>query len=156
MTTLTFSQKYFRIYNIFHHRTWKLIMPYHLEVMNRSYSRNSNIELPMREHSRSGIYPHMIHRLSLWLVDSHSKTESNWKFKMFKFEWNLHLIRNDSHLRNEDKLFSMFSCEKLNLQNLWCGTCQNSMGSIANPISWIDVLQHHNRTPNLQCKFGKR
>jgi len=28
--------------------------------------------------------------------------------------------------------------------------------SIANPLSWIDILQHHNRTPNLQSKLGKR
>ena len=52
---------------------------------------------------------------------------------MFKFEWNLSFIKNDSHPRNEDHLSSIFSSEKLNLQNLCCFICQNTMWSTANP-----------------------
>ena len=48
---------------------------------------------------------------------------------MSKFEWNLGLIRNDSHLRNEHQLSSMFSSEKSNLQNLWCCMCQKINGA---------------------------
>ena len=40
--------------------------------------------------------------------------------------------------------------------NSWCHTCQNATWSIANPISWIHDLQHHDRIPNLERKFGKR
>ena len=69
MMTFKISQEVFRIHSFLLEDS-DVDHPMLFDVVNRSYLWNHNIELPMCEHSRSSIYPHIIHRLPLWLNGS--------------------------------------------------------------------------------------
>jgi hypothetical protein len=64
-------------------------LPNCLNIIYRSYSGNSNIELPMCKHWPPKIQPNMLDHLALRFIDCHSKTKSDWKLPSIKLEGHL-------------------------------------------------------------------